>query len=546
MALVWLVLSALGPARRQLILTTVLAGAGTAGIMAIINTAADRRAAGVDAGLLAVFIGCCALILTAQARALHLTTRAAEATVERLRVRWAGLIRRADLDAFEALGPSRIYAAVARDTATLSEAGGVVIYAAVSAVALVLAAGYLATLSPLALAVVAGLTVATTYLYRVSQRASRAELARAQQADTAFFDTLDELLRGFEQAKLGSRRGDDLQQHLAARSGTAAERQVEAMARVNAGLDVGQRSFYLLLAAVGFALPQYLDTTTTAAKVTYTAIFFFTSGTSILKALRVLTTAGAAVEHLAGMEARLMAATRAEEGPPSPAPPAMRRVELRGVSYAYPGPDGRSTFSVGPCDLTLAPGEMVIISGNNGSGKSTLLRLLTWLYEPRSGRVVRDDRPVDRSNVVDYRSLFATVFADFHLFDRLYGMPGVDPVRATALLETMGIGGKTEYRDGRFTNLALSTGQRKRLAFVAALLEDKPIYVLDELAADQDPGFRRRLYEELLPALRAQGRALVVISHDERYFHVADRVLVMEDGRFVERGPAAAPGPAPG
>jgi putative ATP-binding cassette transporter len=115
-------------------------------------------------------------------------------------------------------------------------------------------------------------------------------------------------------------------------------------------------------------------------------------------------------------------------------------------------------------------------------------------------------------------------------------MPGTDPARARELLETMGLAGKTEYRDGGFTNLDLSTGQRKRLAYVIALLEDKRIYALDELAADQDSTFRRRYYEELLPALKAEGRGVVVISHDERYFHLADRVLVMEDGRFVEGG----------
>jgi putative ATP-binding cassette transporter len=143
---------------------------------------------------------------------------------------------------------------------------------------------------------------------------------------------------------------------------------------------------------------------------------------------------------------------------------------------------------------------------------------------------------VDRSNAADYRNLFSAVFADFHLFDRLYGMPGIEPARAQELLQTMGLAGKTEYRDGRFTNLDLSTGQRKRLAFVIALLEDKPIYALDELAADQDSTFRRRYYEELLPALKARGKGVLVISHDERYFHLADRVLVMEDGRFVQGG----------
>ena len=248
----------------------------------------------------------------------------------------------------------------------------------------------------------------------------------------------------------------------------------------------------------------------------------------------MLTKANVAIQDLERTEAQLAAARRGEEGPVTLATPVMRRLEMHGVIYAYTGPDGRPAFTVGPCDLALEAGETVFLVGGNGSGKSTLLRVLTWLYEPRSGVVLWDGRPVDRSNVVDYRNLFATVFSDFHLFDRLYGLAKADPAEAQALLETTGLAGKTAFRDGGFTSLELSTGQRKRLAFVAALLEDKPVYVLDELAADQDSDFRRRFYEELLPSVKARGKTLVVVSHDERYFHVADRVLVMEEGRFVE------------
>jgi putative ATP-binding cassette transporter len=256
----------------------------------------------------------------------------------------------------------------------------------------------------------------------------------------------------------------------------------------------------------------------------------------VMRAFPMLTKADAALDDLTRVEAQLAAARRSEEARAMLPSPAMRRIELRGGVYAYAGPDGRPAFTVGPCDLTLDAGEVVFIVGGNGSGKSTLVRLLTWLYEPKAGVILWDGQIVDRSNVADYRNLFATVFSDFHLFDRLYGSPGVDPAEADRLLRMMGIATKTQFRDGGFTSLDLSTGQRKRLAFVAALLEDKPVYVLDELAADQDGDFRRRFYEELLPALKARGKTLVVVSHDERYFHVADRVLVMEDGRFVEGG----------
>jgi putative ATP-binding cassette transporter len=93
---------------------------------------------------------------------------------------------------------------------------------------------------------------------------------------------------------------------------------------------------------------------------------------------------------------------------------------------------------------------------------------------------------------------------------------------------------KTQFAEDRFTTLDLSMGQRKRLALVVALLEDRPIVVFDEWAAEQDAGFRRRFYEEIIPQLKRDGRTVIAVTHDERYFHVADRVLKMDYGELGE------------
>ncbi len=120
-------------------------------------------------------------------------------------------------------------------------------------------------------------------------------------------------------------------------------------------------------------------------------------------------------------------------------------------------------------------------------------------------------------------------------------MSDATPERINALLEVMELSGKTAFRDGGFTNTHLSTGQRKRLALVVACLEDKPVYVFDEVAADQDVHFRGYFYETLLPELKNRGRTVVVVTHDDRYFHVADRVLGMDYGKFREISPAPKP-----
>jgi putative ATP-binding cassette transporter len=131
------------------------------------------------------------------------------------------------------------------------------------------------------------------------------------------------------------------------------------------------------------------------------------------------------------------------------------------------------------------------------------------------------------------RDQISIIFADFHLFRRLYGLGEQDPDRIGALLRDMQIDQKTGIRGDSFTTIQLSTGQRKRLALIVALLEDKPVMIFDEWAADQDPPFRRKFYEEILPGLKAKGKVVICVTHDDRYFEIADRRLKMEFGRIV-------------
>jgi putative ATP-binding cassette transporter len=208
-------------------------------------------------------------------------------------------------------------------------------------------------------------------------------------------------------------------------------------------------------------------------------------------------------------------------------------IRLEQVVFNHTDGKGQAVFTLGPIDLTIHPGEILFIGGGNGSGKSTLLKLITGLYYPTSGQITVDSVPADMGNYVHYRNLFSIIFANFHLFDRLYGLEDIEEERVYHLLEIMRLSEKTLYVDGRFTNLSLSTGQRKRLAMIASRLEEKQIFVFDEVAADQDPVFRKYFYDVYLKELKAEGRTIIAATHDDPYFHVADRVLKMEEGKVV-------------
>jgi putative ATP-binding cassette transporter len=184
-------------------------------------------------------------------------------------------------------------------------------------------------------------------------------------------------------------------------------------------------------------------------------------------------------------------------------------------------------------DVTIRRGEVIFITGGNGSGKSTFIKLLTGLYHPDRGHLKIDGMAISADNLAGYRALMAPVFSDFHLFSRLYGLEDIAPVAAEDLLHWMEMEHVAGVKQDRFTRTDLSTGQRKRLALIAALLEDKPILILDEWAADQDSHFRKKFYRELLPELRRRGLTIIAVTHDDRYFDAADRRLHLEEGRLT-------------
>jgi putative ATP-binding cassette transporter len=214
------------------------------------------------------------------------------------------------------------------------------------------------------------------------------------------------------------------------------------------------------------------------------------------------------------------------------APADWQTLELHDVVFRY----NDSGFEVGPINLVIKRGELVFLIGGNGSGKSTLAMLLTGLYTPVSGSLLLDNRPVTAETRADYQKLFSAIFTDFHLFGQMMGPQGTAPDTALvdSWLDRLNMRHKLTLEHHQVMNLQLSQGQRKRVALLLAVAEQRDILLLDEWAADQDPQFRRVFYLELLPQLRALGKTIVAISHDDHYFEHADRLLEMHQGRLSE------------
>ena len=210
-----------------------------------------------------------------------------------------------------------------------------------------------------------------------------------------------------------------------------------------------------------------------------------------------------------------------------------KSVELVGATHTYEREGEPGGFILGPINLTLEPGELLFITGGNGSGKTTLAKLLLGLYIPEEGEIYLDGKVVTDESREQYRQLFSVVFSDFYLFESLFGLDSLHlDANAQNYLVQLQLDHKVKVEDGALSTVDLSQGQRKRLALLTAYLEDRPIYLFDEWAADQDPLFKEIFYHELLPELKAKGKALIVISHDDRYYHVADRVIKLDSGKL--------------
>jgi putative ATP-binding cassette transporter len=212
-----------------------------------------------------------------------------------------------------------------------------------------------------------------------------------------------------------------------------------------------------------------------------------------------------------------------------------KELQLRNVEYQYEIDDEDSSFRLGPLNLSFVPGEIVFVIGGNGSGKSSFARLLTGLYPPSCGSILFDGEEVNAANRGAYRENFSTVFSDFHLFKRLYEELSPEMrARAQELLEILQLGKKVRLDADTFSTVDLSQGQRKRLALLTSFLENRRIYLFDEWAADQDPGFKQVFYNQILPELCARGKAVIIVSHDDHYYYVAHRLVRFDEGRVIE------------
>ena len=504
----------------RMVVMSGLGGASNAAILASINSGAQAAGSG-ELGLwaAAIFVISLLLFIKTQHYILIAATVEIEAIIHKLRVRLMDQVRHSELLPLDAIGRAQIVAAITKETTTLTQATNMVAFAGQGVVLVVFVAFYIAYLSLLAFGLSVLILCVAGLVFHAKSRQVAEGNREAAEWDNRLFDRLMDLLDGFKEVRLNRARSDHLFDDVVEVSRTAANIKIRTQSESYKQLVFSQSTMYLLLASVVFVVPTFSDTKGGSILQVTTALMFVVGVCmGIVQTIPILQAANVASDNIELLETRLqaIAASALAVGATEPAK-RFDKIEFRNVEFSYIDKWSEAVFHVGPLDFTLRSGDLVFITGGNGSGKSTFLKLLSGLYEPDSGQVLLDGVPVGDYNRDRYRALIAAIFVDYHLFTRLYGVAEPDPAEVDRLLSQFRLLDKTRLTGGEFSTLDLSGGQRKRIALIVSLLEDRPILLLDEWTADQDPDFRRKFYDELLPELKRAGKTVVVITHDDRY-----------------------------
>ncbi len=518
----------------------VAAGAALAALMRLIHRALTIPAAATGGAALQFGL-LLAVYFLGNVAAQHALSEAAERLQWQLRLKLLRQVLATPLRQLERTGQPRLFNLLGADVRVLSDYFCDLPDAIVNLTIALGCFGYMAWLSPAAMFfnVLFVALAAACYLgpERLAQRLGHAAAA-AQDRHTGQLQYALQAAKGLILSR--PRRADFIDGHFAAtgttvRALTVRSRLIHLLAERFAEVMVLGNVACLL-----FVLPHFIDLpAATATGVLLAAIFV---RQPLKDSLAILPRTQRARVALQRMEAAGLDPFAPDDPPPAAAPAApggFRELSFQDVRFQYEPDHDQPGFSSGPFSLRVQAGEIVFIVGGNGAGKTTLAKLLCGLYPPHSGRVMLDGGPVtDEAGRTAQRDRFTAVFMEDPLFGHVLGLPAAAAEeRGRELLALLQLDRKVSLDGTAFTTTDLSQGQRRRLILLAALLDERPVVLLDEWAADQDPPFREFFYCELLPRLRAQGKTVIVITHDDRYFDRADRVLKIESGCLV--GPAA-------
>lgn len=425
-----------------------------------------------------------------------------------------------------------VYATLTTDVNHITNASLMVITFFSSIILIVACLVYMAFLSIKLLGVSVAVIAVGVLIYLVRSKSSNKQIKEVRELEKTFINIFNSFLDGSKEININPDKGTQIYNEKLLKVADVGETKfVKAFLKYLNSEIISQLLFYSLIAFI-LVFAGAIFQTPIEVKISFVFVLLYLMG-PIVSVMTIVPVMNRALVSLRKMENLKKDLTKIEKekqvNPNATLYKNFSELKIRNYSFSY----GENQFSVGPISFDVIRNEVVFVYGGNGEGKTTFINTVLNLYNLDNGEAYIDGKLIPLEDLDTIKALFAPVFSDFHLFEEFYGIENVDYDKVDQYLTLFELKGKVHIKDGRFSTTDLSTGQRKRLALISTLLEDRPIIVLDEWAADQDPHFRHKFYTEIIPVLvREEDKTIIAITHDDRYYNVADTLLKMEYGKL--------------
>jgi len=435
---------------------------------------------------------------------------------------------------------TKVYSTLTADVGNITNASLLVITFFSSIILIISCLIYMAYLSISLFSISLGVIAVGVLIYLIRSRKGDQQFKEARELENSFMDIFRSILDGSKEININVNKGVDIYKNkLVDVADNGKEINIKAYVKYLNSELVSQLLFYGLITFIlifsGSLLNVQLDVT---ISFVFALLYVLGPIVSVMTIIPFMNNAAVSLKRMSELKKELQSEQKeiSLNNKDKSKYYNFERLEIKNYSFSF----GEDKFGIGPINLDVDRNDVVFIYGGNGAGKTTFINTVLKLYDLDSGEVRIDNELITLGKVDYVKHMFSPVFSDFYLFNEFYGIENLDYTKAEHYLELFELDHKVKIEKNKFSTTDLSTGQRKRLALIASILEDRPILVLDEWAADQDPHFRNKFYKEIIPKISKQeDKTIIAITHDDRYYHVADKLLKMEYGKLTEVNRAA-------
>jgi putative ATP-binding cassette transporter len=435
----------------------------------------------------------------------------------------------------EKLGSQRFYTTI-QDIRVFGSFSQIVTHTVNSLLMLTLCIVYMFTISTYSALIVLGLITVLASVFFIVINTMSKQLSILRKYNESYFSYVNDVIKGFKQLKADSRKRENLMnKHLIPNRETSRGMDYKINFVFLSINLISQYGLYLVIGVILFLLPS-LHLLSREEVIPYVVILLFISGpiNNLINMQNVYSQYIVSNSRIRKFLEDFHNSDATTEFTEEKSHVDFRSLEAHDICFYYDDPGSENGFALGPINFKIEQGEVIFIIGGNGCGKTTFINILTGLYRPSQGELILNGERNAHQHA-NTQNLVSAIFTDNHIFSNNYDDYSLTGNKLyPELLKMMEMDKVVTDDQEESARRPFSKGQGKRMAMIFSLLEDKPILILDEWAADQDPHFRKYFYEHLLPELKRKGKTIIAVTHDDAYFKHADRIIKFDYGKIVK------------